>query len=39
MGSTSLFDGKKPLMPWLDPTAFKKAVLENMNASKQKNLL
>lgn len=34
-----LFAGKKPQMPWLDPTAFKKAAQEDMNAGKQEKLL
>jgi len=34
-----LFSGKKPHMPWLDPTTFKKAAREDMNAGKQENLL
>ena len=34
-----LFDGKKPHMPWLDPTAFKKAAQEDMGARKQEKLL
>jgi site-specific DNA-methyltransferase (adenine-specific) len=34
-----LFAGKKPHMPWLDPTAFKKAAREDMDADKQGKLL
>ena len=34
-----LFAGKKPHMPWLDPTAFKKAAQEDMSAGKQEKLL
>ncbi len=34
-----LFAGKKPHMPWLDPTAFKKAAQEDMNAGKQEKLI
>lgn len=34
-----LFIGKKPQMPWLDPTAFKKATQEDMNAGKQEKLI
>ncbi len=34
-----LFAGKKPLMPWLDPTTFKKAAREDMNAGKQDKLI
>lgn len=34
-----LFAGKKPHMPWLDPTAFKKAAREDINAGKQEKLL
>ncbi len=35
----NLFAGKKPQMPWLDPTAFKKAAQEDMNAGKQEKLI
>jgi site-specific DNA-methyltransferase (adenine-specific) len=34
-----LFAGKKPHMPWLDPTAFKKAAQEDMNTRKQEKLI
>lgn len=34
-----LFAGKKPHMPWLDPTTFKKAAREDMSAGKQEMLL
>ena len=34
-----LFAGKKPLMPWLDPTTFKKAAREDMNTEKQEKLI
>ncbi|MEI2781281.1 MAG: DNA methyltransferase [Candidatus Competibacter sp.] len=34
-----LFDGKKPLMPWLDPMAFKKSAREDINSAKQEKLI
>ena len=34
-----LFAGKKPHMPWLDPTTFKKAAREDMETGKQNKLL
>lgn len=34
-----LFDGKKPLMPWLDPATFKKAAREDMSAGRQEKLI
>ena len=34
-----LFAGKKPHMPWLDPTTFKKAAREDMSVGKQEKLI
>lgn len=34
-----LFDGKKPLMPLLDPATFKKAAREDMSAGRQEKLI